>query len=169
VALSNTIGFDVLGVGNILFQVLADTNGVGIQSIGRGTRIRSSTVRGSTDVGIRLMADPDDATIDAQGSEIFASFIQNNTNAGIENDVFGVFIHSSTIGPLAGGAQNVGVHLKSNSGGTLLESNRIVGNKDAGGSICGANQICDLKNEGQHNAGRLNQFSPGFTVPDEFQ
>jgi hypothetical protein len=173
IAISNGIGFDILGVGNILFQVEARSNGVGVQSIGRGTRVRSSTVIGNSNVGIRYIRDPSNPnTITAEGSEIFDSTIQGNTNAGIQNNVFGVVILRNAIGSrkaTASDRQDVGIHLQSLSQGTLLEDNRIVKNTDVDGDVCSpAGSACDLVDEGLNNAGRNNQFSSTFTLPEGF-
>jgi hypothetical protein len=170
-AIDNAIGFDILGVGNILFQVTASSNGVGVRSIGRGTRVRSSTIINNTDVGIRYTRDPaNPTTVSAEGSEIFASTISGNLIAGVQDDVFGVVIRRNRIGSRKiSGRQDVGIHLQSQSQGTLLEDNRIVNNTDVDGDVCGpGGSPCDLVNEGLNNAGRNNQFSPTFVPPEGF-
>jgi len=172
-------GFDIFGVGNILFQVVASmngpatTSGIGIRSVGRGTRIRSSIIQGNTGSGIVLTRDMSfpfpDPNITSEGSEIFANTIQSNGNVGIDDDVFGVVIRQNIIGPVAANRQDVGVLLRDEAQGTLLEGNRIVNNRDTNGGVCAANALCDLVNQGLHNAGKTNQFSPGFTPPPGFQ
>jgi hypothetical protein len=180
VASSNaSIGFDVLGVGNILFQVTATQNGptsftgIGIKSIGRGTRVRSSVITANTNFGILLTRDDSfpvpDPTITAEGSEIFANTIRDNRNGGIVDEVFGVVMKQNTIEPLATNRQDVGIRLTDQAQGTLLESNVVRNNRDVDGNVCAAGALCDLVNQGTNNAGKLNQFSPGFTPPPGFQ
>ncbi len=176
---NSSIGFEVFGVGNILFQVTSTQNGpmgftgIGIKSIGRGTRIRSSVITRNTNLGILLTRDDSfpvpDPTITAEGSEIFANTIRDNPHGGIVNEVFGVVMKQNTIEPLATGRQDVGIRLTDQAQGTLLESNVARNNRDVDGNVCGGSGLCDLVNEGTNNAGRLNQFTPGFTPPPGFQ
>ncbi len=185
IATGNAIGFDILGVGNILFQSRAESNGtgvpgcetnpdcgIGIRSQGRGTRVRSSAILNNVNVGVQYIRDPVDPEggDSAEGSEVFASTLEGNADAGIQNDASGVVIRQNRIGSRrVSGRQDVGVHLQSQSHGTLLENNRIVNNTDVDGDVCGpAGSPCDLVNEGLHNAGRNNQFSPTFMPPEGF-
>jgi hypothetical protein len=172
IASQNVIGFDIyVGVGNILFQSRADANLIGIRSQGRGTRIRSCAVVNNATVGVQFVRDSTDPVggESAEGSEVFATTLESNADAGIQNDASGVIIRQNRIGSRkASGRQDVGVHLQSLSSGTLLEDNRIVNNTDVDGNVCGAGSLCDLVNEGNNNAGRNNQFSPTFTSPEGF-
>jgi len=167
-----SIGFHVVGIGNILYQVTAAQNGpastagIGIMSIGEGTRIRSSTITGNSNFGIFLARDP---TGTAEGSEVFASVVRDNRNGGIVNEAFGVVMKQNTVGPLGSNRQDVGILLRDQAQGTLLEGNRIVNNRDTDGGVCAAGALCDLVNQGLHNAGKTNQFTPGFTPPPGFQ
>jgi hypothetical protein len=185
IASGNVVGFDILGVGNILFQSRAESNGtstpgcdtnpncgIGIRSMGRGTRVRNSTILNNVNVGIQYVRDPGnpEGGDSAEGSEVFASTLEGNADAGIQNEASGVVIRRNRIGSRKiSGRQDVGVHLQSLSHGTLLEDNRIVNNTDVDGDVCGpGGSPCDLVNEGLHNAGRNNQFSPTFVPPEGF-
>lgn len=174
---NSSIGFEVFGVGNILYQVVANQNGpastagVGIESTGRGTRIRNSTITGNSGFGIFLTSD---ANGSAEGSEVFANFVRDNLHGGIVDEAFGVVMKQNTVEPLGSNRQDVGILLREQVQGTLLESNIVRNNRDfpdpdSSLNYCAANALCDLVNQGTNNAGKLNQFSPAFAPPPGFQ
>lgn len=167
-------GYQLAGAGSILFQSSAIGNAVGVRAFGPGTRIRSSTISNSTDKGIVIEANPDPNFPEQVpvGSEVFSNVLQNNMNAAIEVNAFGVAIRRNQIGPrkLTGlGRQDVGVHLMNVAQGALLEDNKLQNNFDVDGDLCApAGAVCDLVNEGMNNAGKNNQFTPGSTPPPGF-
>ena len=107
------------------------------------------------------------------GTEIFGCTILGNENGAIVSDGFGVVIRNNSIGakkPTGAASQNVGIFLRSDSGGTLVEDNKILNNVDEDGTTCSpAGTLCDLVDRGLDNAGRNNQFTKGFTVPEGFE